>query len=341
MCASQDIIKQDGFFVCQVCGTKYSVEEAKKMMIEGTVDVQGTVKVDKSAELGNLYELARRAKNNNDIKATINYYEKILLERPDDWEAAFYSLLFTAKDSTYEEMETKMEGFYNGLSSVLNLVDDEDEAKNKSAFRVMFIEIKGLFKHFEKMVSEATHSLNFSAPGFEQRLKDLNKRENVVPHGKYKIANRFCLAGEKDYALTFYEEVVDSVYATPFDKKMAIQRIQEINPSYKPPIKEIPPAVEEKKSSSTTNGCYVATCVYGSYDCPQVWTLRRYRDNTLGATWYGRAFIRTYYAISPTLVKWFGKTKWFKKMWKGTLDRMVKKLQDNGVENTPYDDIEW
>ena len=35
--------------VCQNCGMKYSVEEAKKMMIEGTVDVQGTVKVDNSA----------------------------------------------------------------------------------------------------------------------------------------------------------------------------------------------------------------------------------------------------------------------------------------------------
>jgi len=34
-------------FVCQHCGTKYSVEEAKKLMIEGTVDVQGTVKVDR------------------------------------------------------------------------------------------------------------------------------------------------------------------------------------------------------------------------------------------------------------------------------------------------------
>lgn len=88
-------------------------------------------------------------------------------------------------------------------------------------------------------------------------------------------------------------------------------------------------------------GCYVATCVYGSYDCPEVWTLRRYRDNTLGSTWYGRAFIKVYYAISPTLVKWFGNTKWFKKMWKGKLDNMVKKLQDEGVESTPYEDKKW
>lgn len=90
-----------------------------------------------------------------------------------------------------------------------------------------------------------------------------------------------------------------------------------------------------------SGGCYVATAVYGSYDCPQVWTLRRFRDNTLAATWYGRAFIRTYYAISPTLVKWFGNTNWFKKLWKGKLDRMVSDLNKKGVENTPYDDKTW
>lgn len=88
-------------------------------------------------------------------------------------------------------------------------------------------------------------------------------------------------------------------------------------------------------------GCYVATAVYGSYDCPQVWTLRRFRDYTLAETWYGRAFIRTYYAISPTLVKWFGHTDWFKKMWKGKLDRMVANLKANGVEDTPYKDKQW
>lgn len=94
-------------------------------------------------------------------------------------------------------------------------------------------------------------------------------------------------------------------------------------------------------SNNKSGGCYVATAVYGSYDCPQVWTLRRYRDYTLAETWYGRAFIKTYYAISPTLVKWFGHTDWFKNMWKGKLDRMVAKLQTNGVESTPYEDKNW
>lgn len=91
-------------------------------------------------------------------------------------------------------------------------------------------------------------------------------------------------------------------------------------------------------NNSSKGGCYVATAVYGSYDCPPVWTLRRFRDNTLSQNLFGRLFIKVYYAISPTLVKWFGDTNWFKKMWKKPLDKLVVKLQNSGMESTPYDD---
>ena len=97
----------------------------------------------------------------------------------------------------------------------------------------------------------------------------------------------------------------------------------------------IGPPTNPNAKTSTGGGCYVATAVYGSYDCPEVWTLRRFRDDTLASTWYGRAFIRTYYAISPTLVRWFGHTAWFKNLWRGNLDKMVDKLQKQGVESTP------
>ena len=96
-----------------------------------------------------------------------------------------------------------------------------------------------------------------------------------------------------------------------------------------------------EKQPAKKGGCYVATCVYGSYDCPEVWTLRRFRDNALAKSWYGRAFIYTYYAISPTIVRWFGETAWFKKLWKGKLDRMVTNLQQKGIESTPYKDRNW
>lgn len=106
-------------------------------------------------------------------------------------------------------------------------------------------------------------------------------------------------------------------------------------------IKALDPNYQIPKKQTSSEGCYIATAVYGSYDCPQVWTLRRYRDYTLAQTWYGRTFIRTYYAISPTLVKWFGHTNWFRNMWKPRLDRMVRKLNDKGVSDTPYQDKKW
>ncbi len=98
---------------------------------------------------------------------------------------------------------------------------------------------------------------------------------------------------------------------------------------------------EEPKTStgsSSSGGCYVATCVYGSYDCPPVWTLRRFRDNILSQNIFGRLFVKCYYAISPTIVKLFGNQNWFHKLFKAPLDKLVEKLQSNGVENTAYYD---
>ena len=95
---------------------------------------------------------------------------------------------------------------------------------------------------------------------------------------------------------------------------------------------------DQSTSSKRSGGCYIATAVYGSYDCPQVWTLRRYRDMSLAKNFYGRAFIKIYYALSPTAIKLFGKTKWFQHFWKKKLDRMVYKLNRLGFEDTPYND---
>lgn len=73
------------------------------------------------------------------------------------------------------------------------------------------------------------------------------------------------------------------------------------------PIPQQPVATIQQSTAKKKGECYIATCVYGSYDCPEVWVLRRFRDNKLSKRYLGRAFIRGYYALSPTFVKWFGK----------------------------------
>ena len=89
---------------------------------------------------------------------------------------------------------------------------------------------------------------------------------------------------------------------------------------------------------SETQGCYIATCVYGSYDCPEVWVLRRFRDGVLANSTPGRLFIKVYYAISPKLVRQFGNKAWFRRPMQNWLDGFVMYLQSTGFSNTPYDD---
>ena len=85
MCGGTDLIKQDGVFVCQSCGTKYSVEEARKMMVEGTVEVVGTVKVDNSDMLSNYYSIAVNAYDAGNKAEAEVYCNKIIEIDPENY----------------------------------------------------------------------------------------------------------------------------------------------------------------------------------------------------------------------------------------------------------------
>ena len=82
LCGSQDIVKEDGLFVCRNCKTKYSPDEARKLV--------GTVKIDNSETVENLFTLARRAFQTRNYADAERYYAMILPEAPDNVEACFF-----------------------------------------------------------------------------------------------------------------------------------------------------------------------------------------------------------------------------------------------------------
>lgn len=387
MCGSTDLIKQDGVFVCQACGTKYSVEEARKMMIEGTVDVSGsTIKVDTSGELANLYQIARRAKNENDSEQAGKYYEMILQKAPGDWEAAFYSVYYRSMNCHIAEIESASNTLANAIPSVIQLIMrnpdhprlEEDASENmdrklevirETTDRVLAISemlYQGAKKAYSDTLEGNRNDPSFPESSFHKNsvISFLNRTSAVcsllLVYGeameqlfiKYPNNTEFkdCTliawkkAPEMLYGLFCSVLKLNTNYAAMYNdmKKLPqgfIDLIKKYEPDYKNPFDNDP--FGGTPPSMPSVGCYIATAVYGSYDCPEVWTLRRYRDYTLAETWYGRAFIHIYYSISPTLVKWFGHTEWFRKMWKGRLDHMVANLNANGVEDTPYEDRNW
>ncbi len=124
LCGSSNIIKENGLYVCQSCSTQYSVEEARKLMIEGTVHVQGTVQIDTSSQVENYYVNARRAMNQEDWHDVEKYYDLILQNDPSSIEAIFYSDYGRVNLSLYDTDLNKRRQNFNVLINDTALLAD-------------------------------------------------------------------------------------------------------------------------------------------------------------------------------------------------------------------------
>ncbi len=310
LCGSNDIVKQDDYFVCQHCGTKYTLEEAKKLL--------GTVKIDTSEELKNLYEIARRAKSDNNAESAQKYYDMILMKDPNSWEAQFYSVYYRCAQCKVGQIENASITLANCIGNVIGLIKNNISNRGDQVSAVANV--------CSACISIATPFINGIWSLYQ-------------PNGYYN--NPAYFQAKVNKVLLIFSTLSREV------EKYFGQEDDQLSKELVETVKKAETSIRTGAANRTTNesnrksGCYVATAVYGSYNCPEVWTLRRFRDFTLAETWYGRTFIHTYYAISPTLVKWFGNTEWFRKMCKPTLDRMVVKLNHKGVAGTPYKDRNW
>ena len=297
MCGSTDMIKQNGVFVCQSCGTKYSLEEAKKMMIAGTVNVAGTVTVDNSAFVQKSLDNARRALGKDDWEEVEKYYNIVERESPKCIEAVFFSSFGKAMYSLTDQEYYKRQQKFDVLIKSISVINDyyEETTENKEVV-------------LRKICDAVIHMYSV------QFVYDANNWGGV---------------GSKSWTEKLFGTVKDAVI-------VELKQIQEIHKNEKY-LQEL----INKLSNISSGGCYIATAVYGSYDCPEVWTLRRFRDYTLGATWYGRTFVKLYYLVSPTIVKYFGQTKLFQTFWRKRLDKFVERLHTQGVSEKPYVDKNW
>lgn len=345
MCGSNNIIKQEGVYVCQSCGTKYSPEEAKKLMVEGTVTI------DKSSEKENLKTLAKRYYDNGEFEKADDYYDRIMELDPHDWEAVYYGGFASSKRSTFDNL--RLGEAVIGAENAIHIIEDDEKDKYSKIFREELIsEAIGMKSFVFRVADESLSDFGeASVAGYLNNLVDIitnfEKILELFPEKKVtknsdtwavyssiiECTNRL----QRSYS---YYWGYNTSSGAPVHKSFESSqwkgygkakedeytaKMQALDPEFKPP--EVP-----------SGGCYVATCVYGSYDCPEVWTLRRFRDNILEQSIFGRAFIKCYYATSPTIVKYFGDYKIFNSIFKPVLDKFINKLQDEGIDSAVYFD---
>ena len=206
MCGSNDLVKQDGVFVCQSCGCKYSIEEAKKLMIEGPVEVKGSVTLDNSQRLQNLYQLARRAKDDNQGESAIKYYEMISIDDPTSWEASFYIVYFKALDCKIAEITSAAFSIKNCERTVFQLIKDHVPSSQQKAA------VDEVCAH----IILAAHILSKSAYEHYSGIS-----ENIKSQYTDEVKNRLCASEE---TLFFCGDQIISIFGSGSEiSKIAIE----------------------------------------------------------------------------------------------------------------------
>ena len=210
------------------------------------------------------------------------------------------------KYETLADAVTMTAGIFNKLAVTIS--NDAQESVNRTALRIEFTPQNQRFS----LLAELYGAINSAISDLEFSKKVLGRLKNmqIDPTLRSTINQNYSGASSTISSLNQMENQLTS-------------------------------GLTQSSSGGGGGGCYVATAVYGSYDCPPVWTLRRFRDYDLAKSIHGRAFIHVYYAVSPCLVRVFGNTNWFRALCKKPLDRLVAKCKAKGYSDLPYKDQIW
>lgn len=155
LCGSNQLIKKDGYYQCEFCGTKYTLEEAKKLIVSGTVEV-----VTGNAEKERLIKNAEMHMKLGNITSAKEVWLKITTDFPND----YHGWVGLAKinqlniSSTFRKLEENLSDPYNSkdisILSELQLI-----SKNKGIINDISIEHANEINSIENSIINQYNSI--------------------------------------------------------------------------------------------------------------------------------------------------------------------------------------
>jgi len=368
LCGGNEFTKRDGLWVCNYCRTSYTPDEAKKIMVEtATVMIDRSQEIEnyrklaeRSAEDGDFsravkyYDKILEADpddwaasfNRSATKAkmlTLSNYEKIY----EVAVAVERAITIINETKNPEEAYSERQLLALRLGEHVLEILDEFESKlwlARSLMNLLYYQdaTTWCLKFADDSLSIYEDAKNQNFVDNENPVNGENSREAKefrMMHLAENFATRCVSIAETNQ----YEE--NDAYGIPTTLTAEMDDAQKAyikgkcdrfvefvrkhgNPEFTVTLPEPQKPAEPEKPQKS--GCYIATAVYRSDNCPEVRTLRRFRDECLSNHMAGRWFVRLYYAISPTLVKILGDTKGFSFLIKPVLDRFSAYLKRKG-----------
>ena len=103
-----------------------------------------TSPVDNSDKLKKFLQNARRAKKDHNSEQAEKYYDLVLAEDPESWEAVFYNTYYKAEQCRIANISLAAESVTNCITTVLKYLKQANAANYADAIQEMSIDLIGL-----------------------------------------------------------------------------------------------------------------------------------------------------------------------------------------------------
>lgn len=174
MCGSHDLVKQDGVYVCQHCGTKYTAEETAKLTVDfSNVSEDHPVPVKVIDNTENLVKLGWAALEARNDAEALEYAKRILEADPNDangWAIKFNALLIS---QTFDNLHyTEIVAVLEEIRIIANRADP-DSSEDSTLVEEYLIR---LFKNIEETCSNTIRYLDATKQDVENLYQNHLKR---------------------------------------------------------------------------------------------------------------------------------------------------------------------
>ena len=179
LCGSTDLIKKDGIYVCNSCGSKFTVEEARKMMVE----VEGDVNVKNMGNVENYIVMAQNAFSSKNNKEAENYCNKAIEINTESYEAWLIKGKAAGWQSTIANIR-----FPEALNCFENAIKYAPEDKKEEIKKETFEEARNLLDALNQLA--CGHYLDYpSADNANSIINSLIAVKDSIDAFKSKVAN--------------------------------------------------------------------------------------------------------------------------------------------------------
>lgn len=207
MCGGIDLVKQDGLYVCQNCGCKYSTEEERKLFeITCKVEVDGSSACEQLLEKGNTYLKLE------DYRSAQDTFKEFISTYPH--KRIGYEKYFTAisenfaKYFVYNLADSHTKAEINNIIEKLKKIDDERDTYDAKSFLkkiedyLNWIDLKEKKEQKENVLNELSQENLFYSEQINA-AKSIQKR-SVIIIAVFSVLGFFSLCAKSGFAVFIF-----------------------------------------------------------------------------------------------------------------------------------------